>query len=69
MPVTQKRKPKGLPKRTGNHKVQHQRYYDNVRPERKLRRILAQNGEAAAREWATTHHAIDVLQKLITSSK
>lgn len=34
------------------------------RPERKLRRILRRNGEAAALAWADTHHALIVLRAL-----
>lgn len=61
----QKKKPKGLPKRTGRRAAKYARYYLAVEKERKLRHLLRRNGRHAANEWAKAHGADAVLQRLV----
>ena len=66
MATQRKQKQKHLPKRIGNplRKVRRDRSFAAL-PDRKLRRILARNGEAAAVEWAKAHAASGVLNRLL----
>ncbi len=60
----QKDAKKHLPLRTGKRKSKIARYFDRVRPERKLRHLLRHNGAAAARAWAEAFGGTDVLRRL-----
>ena len=60
----QKKKPKGLPKRTGKRKSKIAQYYGDAFIENKLRHILARNGVVAAQAWAADHLADAVLRRL-----
>jgi hypothetical protein len=71
MPVTQKKKAKGLPKRTGNpaRKQRRARYWDLARmgagwQHNKLSRILRRNGIHSAELWAAEHMADKMLRLL-----
>lgn len=64
MPV-HKKKAKGLPKRAGKRKAKRERYYATGYLRNKLHRILARNGEVAARAWAKENLADGVLNALL----
>lgn len=68
MPVTKKKKPKGLPKRAGQRAAKYARYYAERHIGNKLRRILARNGERAARAWADAHMVSHVLLKMLRAA-
>ncbi len=66
MTTGRRKQQKGLPKRIGNavRSTRRDRSLAGL-PERKLRRILARNGEAAAREWAHEHLVTETLYRLL----
>lgn len=64
MPPKQKKKAKGLPKRTGKKKPYRTAYYQYRYPVNKLSRILRRNGLVAARAWAHAHGYESVFVRL-----
>jgi hypothetical protein len=61
----QKEAKKFLPLRTGKRRAKIARYYDIIRPKRKLRHLLNRNGVDAARAWAEKNDAVSVFKKLL----
>lgn len=64
MPPKQKKKAKGLPKRTGKKKPYRNAYYLHRYPVNKLKRILKRNGLEVARAWATAHGCEGIFVRL-----
>lgn len=64
MPQKQKKKAKGLPKRTGKKKPYRTAYYQYRYPVNKLSRILKRNGLRAARAWAKAHECENIFVRL-----